>query len=161
MKTETREIPSFPDYRASADGRIWSTKRQGRWLKPCTSQGYPRVSLRRDGQTYARPVHVLIAEAFHGPRPNGMQVCHNDGDPSNPSAANLRYDTPSGNMRDMVKHGAGNAGKTHCPQGHPYDETNTRHYRTGRICKACMKAHNDARPRKYARDEIDWSQFRL
>ena len=37
-----------------------------------------------------------------------------------------------------------NARKTHCPQGHPYDEENTRHYqyglgRWGRRCKACEK----------------------
>ncbi len=29
--------------------------------------------------------------------------------------------------------------RTHCPQGHPYDEANTRHYKGHRICRACEK----------------------
>ena len=31
-----------------------------------------------------------------------------------------------------------NRQKTICPQGHPYDETNTRHYAGRRYCKACL-----------------------
>jgi len=51
----------------------------------------------------------------------------------------------------VTKHGGGWHGrnqqtdKTHCPQGHPYDEQNT--YRpparpTHRHCRACMKRHS-------------------
>jgi hypothetical protein len=29
--------------------------------------------------------------------------------------------------------------KTHCPQGHPYDEANTRWYRNHRYCRACSR----------------------
>lgn len=29
--------------------------------------------------------------------------------------------------------------RTHCPQGHPYDEINTYHYRGGRYCKTCAR----------------------
>ena len=34
-----------------------------------------------------------------------------------------------------------NAGKTHCPQGHPYDEANTYHraYDHSRQCRACNR----------------------
>lgn len=30
--------------------------------------------------------------------------------------------------------------KTQCPQGHPYDEKNTRHTKDGRVCRACKRA---------------------
>lgn len=29
--------------------------------------------------------------------------------------------------------------KTHCPQGHPYDDVNTYHYRGGRYCRICTR----------------------
>lgn len=32
--------------------------------------------------------------------------------------------------------------KTHCPQGHPYDEANTRLTKTGRVCRACAREAN-------------------
>lgn len=162
MKTELRAIPSFPEYSASTEGRIWSSRRHGRWLKPYrNSQGYLRVSLRRDGKTFTRQIHTLVAEAFHGPRPDGMDVCHNDGNPSNNSATNLRYDTHSGNLLDMARHGTGNASKTHCPQGHPYSETNTYRSKKNRMCKTCIRQRNLLRPRKWAKDPYDWSQFHL
>lgn len=34
--------------------------------------------------------------------------------------------------------------KTHCPQGHPYDEFNTRWYRGSRRCKACDRDRHNA-----------------
>lgn len=50
-------------------------------------------------------VHTLVAEAFIGPRPLGMHVCHNDGNPANNDISNLRYDTPKGNGADSARHG--------------------------------------------------------
>lgn len=48
--------------------------------------------------------------------------------------------------RENVFRGIGNptvenAGKTHCPQGHPYDEANTYHraYDHSRQCRACNR----------------------
>lgn len=40
---------------------------------------------------------------------------------------------------------AKNVRKTHCPQGHPYDEANTKiNYKGGRICRICEKEHQRA-----------------
>lgn len=50
-------------------------------------------------------VHRLVALAFLGPCPSGMEVCHNDSDPANNRVDNLRYDTRSGNRLDMVRQG--------------------------------------------------------
>jgi hypothetical protein len=43
--------------------------------------------------------------AFIGPKPDGMVVCHNDGDKLNNHYANLRYDTHKSNASDMLLHG--------------------------------------------------------
>lgn len=44
--------------------------------------------------------------------------------------------------------------KTHCPQGHPYDEANTiRHSNGGRNCRACSRA-SQKRWRERQRTEV-------
>lgn len=138
-----QQIPGFPGYLATPDGRIWSTKGAGRYLKPAIdSRGYRRVSIRLDGKSLTRTVHTLIALTYLGPRPDGLEICHNDGDPMNNSAHNLRYDTHSSNMLDKAKHGtnvSANAAKTHCPKGHEYTPENTYRYNRHRICKTCNR----------------------
>lgn len=49
--------------------------------------------------------HRLVYMAFVGPVPEGYDVCHNDGDPTNNDPANLRADTRSGNELDKHRHG--------------------------------------------------------
>lgn len=93
-------------------------------------------------------VHALVLEAFIGPRPSGMVCCHNDGDPLNNSVDNLRWDTQASNILDIVKHGNHlHANKTHCKNGHPFDEANTYvHPKNGRRqCRACQKTVDDKR----------------
>jgi hypothetical protein len=51
-------------------------------------------------------VHTLVLLAFVGPRPDGMECCHNDGNPANNSLSNLRWDTPESNTADSVRHGS-------------------------------------------------------
>lgn len=48
--------------------------------------------------------------------------------------------------------GAAQRAKTHCPQGHPYDEVNTYwHARTGRRCRICQReTHQKFRARRRA-----------
>lgn len=139
-----RLIPGYPDYWVSSLGRVVSRRRRReRELHPSRNQrGYHMVHLRApDGTKMLRTVHRLVAEAFLGPIPDGLQTCHADGDMDNNAVSNLRYDTPSANMLDQVRHGRhNNASKTHCPQNHPYDEANTWHYRGRRHCIACARA---------------------
>lgn len=53
---------------------------------------------------YAR-VHVLVLEAYLGPRPLGHDACHNNGDPSDNRLSNLRWDTKQSNAADRLLHG--------------------------------------------------------
>lgn len=140
------------------DGK--SLRRGARLLKPGVSQrdGYLRTTLvNQDGKHLCVRVHVLVLESFVGPRPDGMAACHNNGDPSDNRPTNLRWDTVGENNADLVRHGTHwNASKTHCPQDHPYDETNTFHRRDGgRDCRTCLRA---AKRRSYAKRKASQSR---
>lgn len=63
------------------------------------------VKLSKDGKAHTRLVHQLVAAAFIGPRPDGAQVAHADGNPANNRAENLRYATPLENTGDKYLHG--------------------------------------------------------
>jgi hypothetical protein len=81
-----------------------------------TKTGYVLVTMTRPGAIRAcKYVHRLVAEAFIGPCPNGMEVCHGDNDRANNASYNLRYDTRSSNALDRHRHGTMNQarGSTH------------------------------------------------
>lgn len=157
-------IPDWPIYEASDDGRIRSIprftrakngsvmRRRGVTLKQRPDRdGYPTVSLRNSSLKLqkTRKVATLVAITFIGPRPPGLEVCHNDGDKGNSRLSNLRYDTPSANQLDKIKHGTNpNAAKTHCPQGHPYDEANTVIDGHSRRCLTCRTVRRRARTQR-------------
>lgn len=80
---------------------------RGRVLrKGKTPKGYELVSFTAPGRKrrYAY-VHDLIAEAFIGPKPPGLEVCHDDGVPWHNWLYNLRYDTRAANSADRHRHG--------------------------------------------------------
>lgn len=52
-----------------------------------------------------RNVHILVAEAFLGPRPAGADVMHIDGVGTHNAAANLRYGTRSENTQQAWDEG--------------------------------------------------------
>lgn len=93
----------------SGDGRfVWRVTEQSRPLKPYkagSDMAHLSVALRSGGKTTRCYVHALVMEAFVGPRPLGLEVCHNDGNGRNNAVANLRYDTPKANEADKFLHG--------------------------------------------------------
>ena len=95
-------------YLVSDHGRVRSLKyRTRRLLKPNPLvSGHLIVSLydRHKNRRQAL-VNWLVLEAFVGPRPDGMWCCHWDDDPANNHLSNLRWDTPSGNVRDKRRNG--------------------------------------------------------
>lgn len=153
-----RAIPGYEGrYEVSDLGRVRSVARKdmrGRTIRERVLRlrllptGRPRVSLARDGKAVDAYLYRLVLEAFVGPCPVGMEALHWDDDPSNNTLANLRWGTRTDNMRDMSRNGRGNAGLTHCPAGHPYDEVNTYIYpgeRKHRLCRACGRRRDQER----------------
>lgn len=116
--------------------------------------GYRAVKLQNGGREtrVGLRVHVLVLEAFVGPRPEGYVGCHNDGDIDNNTPPNLRWDTQKANLADMKAHGTDWQSRvTRCPQGHEYTLENTYINPTsgGRICRICMRnGYAGARKRK-------------
>lgn len=150
-------IPDCPGYEASDQGRVRSVDRtttntlgvakkyRGRVIKPfpntVSGRAQVRLSFGPTQRTYL--VTALVLAAFVGPRPgDGYDACHNNGDPLDDRLDNLRWDTHSENMLDVIRHGRHNhAGKTHCKNGHPYDEKNTITSKDGRrSCRICVYA---------------------
>jgi len=109
-------VVGFPGYEVSDKGRVRSYLKMGnlgdqqiadqpqRILRPAMKR-YPKVILYRDGSKCSRRVHRLVAHAFLGPCPEGMEICHNDGNKTHSWASNLRYGTPGENVQDAIKHG--------------------------------------------------------
>jgi hypothetical protein len=118
-----RPIPGLEGfYEANSVGRVRSCARdvrmkskRGAWatrpvpskvLSPQpTNSGYLLVMLSVRGARQARTVHSLVAAAFLGPRPAGMDVAHADGTRTNNAPSNLRYATRAENHADKRAHG--------------------------------------------------------
>jgi DNA-binding XRE family transcriptional regulator len=119
-----RAIPGFEGYEVSNLGRVRSFRRhggRGRGLVRAprikkthvAATGYLCVTLQKpDGNRCSKyPVHTLVAAAFLGPRPDGMQVAHADGDKQNARLDNLRYATALENAEDKRRHGTDTPGE--------------------------------------------------
>ncbi len=106
------------DYAVTRRGKIASYKTHHlptrAWLSAArNSDGHLNVALYSNGARRTHSVHRLVAAAFIGPCPEGLEVCHNDGVPGNNHASNLRYDTRKANAADMVAHGTAMRGERH------------------------------------------------
>jgi hypothetical protein len=111
MDVEWKKIPGYSRYSASENGEIrrdidMGSRKAGLVNIGCEIRGYLIVSIQDDAGVNKTPqVHGLVAAAFIGEKPVGMQVCHNDGNRKNNHQSNLRYDTASENTKDKIKHG--------------------------------------------------------
>ena len=120
-----RQIPGFPRYAISEEGVVLSVcghvkERTKPWSKarrlktpPNSRHGYCTVCLCRNGRIYNKRVHILVLTAFVGPRPDGMQSRHLDGDKTNNHLSNLKWGSAAQNYGDMVLHGTNPQGERH------------------------------------------------
>lgn len=100
-----KPIPGFSGYFATDDGQVIG--RHGRPLTPyLNARGYFVVGAHGDNRK-ARPwgIHRLVATAFHGPCPEGMECRHLDGDKTHNAASNLAWGTHAVNIGDKIQHG--------------------------------------------------------
>ena len=107
---------------------------------------------------YAHRVSYRLA---YGLIPPGREVHHRCVNPLCVNPAHLEALTHGENVA-----AGGNAAKTHCPAGHPYDQANTYWHRGNRLCRACKRdrfvpvANLDPEARERRRAENRESQRR-
>jgi hypothetical protein len=109
-----RAVEGFDFYCVNADGSVLSCRTRGGKFIPWKAMtphldkekhGRLFVSFRKGGKLHPKSIHRLVLETFRGPCPEGLEACHNDGNPLNNNLNNLRWDTHSSNMADRDKHG--------------------------------------------------------
>jgi hypothetical protein len=113
MSETWRKIPSFPDYEASSLGRIRRTVQApagrrcigGILATRVDRKGYVNTGPSRDCKQHVVKVHRLVAEAYLGKCPEGMQVNHIDGNKQNNAPGNLEYVTQSENIKHAYRLG--------------------------------------------------------
>lgn len=83
--------------------------------------------------------HRVAYEALVGPIPDGLQLDHLCRNRACCNPNHLEPVTGAENVRRAA------AVITHCPQGHRYDEANTRYGTRGRACRRCNREYVAAR----------------
>jgi Zn finger protein HypA/HybF involved in hydrogenase expression len=144
---EWRTVPGHPQYEVSSLGRVRSYRKSGdagiaNILRTGLDRsGYLRTTL--DGKLYR--VHQVVALAWHGLCPEGMEVGHLNHKPDDNRPENLAYVTRQENMAEMRR-----PPRTHCKRGHPLSGDNlyVQPSNGARICRICRrrsmtKRHHD------------------
>lgn len=128
---DRRSIPGFSDYAADDSGQLWTRRKKagggknpygqakGPWrLQPMQFDQrvrYQTVRVGADGADKRKRmmVHSLVALAFLGPRPAGMQIAHGSSGAMDNSPGNLSYKTPAQNKADEIRDGTRYKGDRH------------------------------------------------
>lgn len=112
--TEWRWIPGWEGrYEVSDAGEVRShINTRGSLLKipqvkrrTKNTAGYACVSLSTNSLSRMYNCHALVMEAFVGPRPEGQEIRHLDGNRLNSALSNLAYGFPYENQEDRKDHG--------------------------------------------------------
>jgi hypothetical protein len=134
--------------------RRWS-QRLPAVYRTLNNRGYGLI--RVDG--VLKLTHRAIYELAVGPIPDGMNldhICHNRDDTCmggvgciHRRCINVEHLEPVTGPENTRrgKSGAINGIKTHCPQGHPYDEENTYLFNSRRYCRTCNNSRTSAAKR--------------
>ncbi len=122
-----------------------------KWIGDCNSECWLWVGYVRPdgyGEMGGGPGEVLRAhrfsyEHFVGPIPAGLTIDHLCRVRSCVNPKHLEPVTQRENNRRGFSIYATNARKTHCKNGHPFDEANTRWHRSNGItCRRCGTCHD-------------------
>ena len=112
MKEKWRQVVGYEGlYEVSDQGRL---RRNGRILAMNPSpNGYVKTTLCKNGERRDVNTHVLVLEAFVGPRPTGMETLHADDVRRNNKLGNLSWGTRKKNAEDRVAKGRQVSGMAH------------------------------------------------
>lgn len=104
LEVKFRKIPSLKFlYEVSEDGRIVRNVKSKHHLRQDQDRGgYYRVSPVLNGKQVHRFVHILVAECWHGAKPEGLECDHIDRNRHNNHYTNLRYVTRAENHKNRV-----------------------------------------------------------
>lgn len=90
-------------YQVSNTGKVWSISRGQIRKTRLDKDGYERLDLTKDGKSYTRFVHRLVAEAFLDNVENKSEVNHIDCNRANNNLENLEWVTHAENMEHRSK----------------------------------------------------------
>lgn len=97
MQETWKSIPGHEEYEASDCGQVRKTS-SGRIKRPFVVRGYHKIHLHgKDAKCTG--VHRLVASAFLGRIPDGLQVNHKNGVKTDNRPENLEYVTGKENIR--------------------------------------------------------------
>ena len=91
-------------YLIKEDGSILNKDGTVKTLK-VTPKGYLHSSFYYNGKLTTHLIHRLVAEAYYGPCPKGLEVDHKDNDRQNNHKDNLRYVTKAVNNQKSYTSG--------------------------------------------------------
>lgn len=110
------------------------------WLRYTSKKGYGQV--RAYGKTV--PVHCYIWSQANGPIPAGMVLDHRCKNRACCNVSHLRLVTPRVNaLENSDGIAAKFAARTHCKNGHPFDEASVKSWSDGtrRVCSLCKRQY--------------------
>lgn len=108
------------------------------WTHYVERNGYARIWVDRRNVG----AHRFSYEYHKGPIPEGLQIDHLCNNRRCVNPGHLEAVTPQENCRRIERPEPYQKAWTHCPNGHPYDEENTRVTDEGRSCLTCKRQAN-------------------
>ncbi len=99
---EWRGLARLPGYFIFENGAVVGPQGGPLLQRYAIKKPYRKVCVAAAGKPSWVSVHVLVLEAFVGPRPHGMVGCHGPMGAVDNSITNLRWDTPEANTADRV-----------------------------------------------------------
>ena len=121
-----------------------------KWRAKISTTGYGRFFIPRPRKHHVQ-AHRWSYENAKGPIPPGLDLDHVC---RNRWCVNPEHVEPVTRRENLIRGQtaiARNVAKTHCPGGHPYDESNTYRYRGMRQCRICRDRHRENWRRKAKR----------
>lgn len=98
-------LPTEGNYEVSDRGLVRHARTGRVRTQKFDRDGYSVLNLWSGGRLVTRKVHVLVLEAFVGPRPSGLVVRHLNGNPADNHVGNLAWGTLAENAADAWRHG--------------------------------------------------------